>query len=125
MKTILLAASLFLFPGCALVPGIAVGAGIVYATDEDTAEVLVEVNGAAAFAASREEVLLRGTIESSDEAKGAIEARIGTSTVKMTVLEGRRGDGSLVTVKARTNGGLAPDMETARILAVAVVRRTR
>jgi len=125
MKTLALAAALLILPGCLLVAGAAVGAGIVYSTGEDTAEVMVDVNGAAAFAATREEIILRGTIESADDAKGVIEARIGTSTVRATITRGREGHQSLVTVKARTNGGLGPDMETARILTVAVVKRTR
>jgi len=125
MKTIALAASLLLLPGCLLVAGAAVGAGIVYSTGEDTAEVRVDVNAAAAFAASREEVILRGKIDSADEAAGVIEARIGTSTVRVAVVEEPEGGHSRVSVKARTTAGLAPDMETARILTVAVVKRTR
>lgn len=125
MKALALAAALFALPGCVLVAGAAVGAGIVYATGEDSCEVRVEVNGAAAYAASREEVVLRGKVESSDPAVGILEARIGTSDVKVTVVEEAGGTRSVVTVKARSAGGLAPDAETARILAVAVVKRTR
>lgn len=125
MKTLALAAALLLLPGCVLVAGAAVGAGIVYAAGEDTAEVRVDVNAAAAFAASREEIIRRGKIDSADEAAGVIEARIGTSTVTVTVAEEPDGARSRVTVKARSTAGLAPDMETARILTVAVLRRTR
>lgn len=125
MKTIALAATLLLLPGCLLVAGAAIGAGIVYSTGEDTAEVRVDADEAAAFAAAREEVILRGQIETSDPEVGRIEARIGTSTVTVTVRGEPEGAHSRVTVKARKAGGLGPDMDTAQTLAVAVVKRTR
>jgi hypothetical protein len=125
MKTIALAASLLLLPGCLLVAGAAVGAGVVYATGEDTAEVRVEVNPAAAYAAAREEVLARGKVETSDPEAGILTGTIGSSSVKVTVREEAQEGHSFVSVKARTNAGLGPDMETARTLTVAVVKRTR
>ncbi len=125
MRSIALAAALLLPPGCAFVEGAAVGTGIVHATGEDAVEVRVEVNGAAAYAASREEIGLRGTIDSADPALGGVRARIGTSDVTVAVSGEPGGERSRVSVTARAAGGLAPDMETARILAVAIVRRTR
>ena|SRR5688572_20447881 len=125
MKTLALAAALLLLPGCVLVAGAAVGAGIVYAAGEDTCEVRVDVDGDAAFAASRAEVVRRGSVDSTDEALGVIEARIGDSSVRVTVVEEGGGGHSLVRVKARTLVGLAPDRGTAEAVAVAVVRRTR
>ena len=125
MKPFALAALLLLLPGCVLVAGAAVGAGIVYAAGEDTCEVRVDVGGAAAFAASLEEVIRRGTLDSSDEARGVVEARVGDSSVEVSVIEEDGGGHSLVRVKARKLVGLAPDRATAETVAVAVVKRTR
>lgn len=125
MKAIALAVALLVLPGCLLVAGAAVGAGIVYATGEDTAEVRVDVDAAAAYAASREEVIARGRIETSDPEAGILTATIGTSSVKVTVWADAQEGRSRVSVKARTASGLGPDMETARTLTVAVVKRTR
>ena len=125
MKTIAFAAALVLLPGCLLVAGAAVGAGIVYSTGEDTAEVRVDVNPAAAFAASRQELIARGQLETSDPEKGILTGTIGASTVKVTVWGEVEEGHSRVSVKARTNAGFGPDMETARTLTVAVVKRTR
>jgi hypothetical protein len=125
MKTIALAAALLLLPGCLLVAGAAIGDGIVYTTGEDTAEVRVEVNPAAAFAAAREEFIARGQVETSDADAGTLAGKIGTSNVKVTVWGEAKEGTSRVSVKARTNADLGPDMETARTLSVAIVKRTR
>ena len=126
MRNLLLASVLALgaaaLPGCLLVAGAAIGAGIVYASSDDTAEVRLRTTTAAAYAAAREEVLVRGTVESSDPKSGVLEGKIGSTSVRVTVVA--ESDGMVkVSVKARSNSGLSPDMDTANQVTVAVVKR--
>lgn len=117
-----LAAGTVALPGCLLVAGAAIGAGVVYAAGDDTAEVRVHASADSAYTAAREEVLRRGVVDSSDPAAGVLEGRIGTSRVRVRVVS--EPDGLVkVTVRARTGSGLGPDMDTANDVAVAIVRR--
>lgn len=117
-----LAAGIAALPGCILIAGAAIGAGVVYTTGDDTAAVRVHSTADAAYAAAREEVLRRGVVESSDSAARVLAGRIGSSSVRIHVV-GEPDGMSKVTITSRTNAGLGPDMDTANELAVAVVRR--
>jgi hypothetical protein len=117
-----LAAGSAALPGCLLVAGAAIGAGVVYAAGDDTAEVRVHATADSAYTAAREEVLLRGVVDSSDPDAGVLEGKIGTSHVRVRVVT--EPDGLVkVTVRARTSSGIGPDMDTANDVAVAIVRR--
>ena len=127
MRRSILAAVLFLaapvLPGCLLVAGAAVGAGVVYAAGEDSSEVRVEADAARAYSAAREEVILRGTLQTSDAAGGTLTARIGTSDVTVKVVGEPTENRTRVTVTARANAGISPDRDTAERVAVAIVKR--
>ena len=111
-------------PGCLLVAGAAIGAGIVHTTGEDTAEVVVEANTASAYAAAREEIRNRGMLESADAESSRVEGTVGGSSVKVSVTSPGTGEAK-VSVSARKNGGISPDIETAEQVAMAIVKRTR
>ncbi len=128
MKKILLlavlAAGAAALPGCLLVAGAAIGAGIVHATGEDTAEVMVEVPSDAAYAAAREEIRTRGVLESADSDAAHLEGTVGGSTVKVSVSTPTRGEAK-VSVSARKNAGISPDFETAEQVAMAIAKRAQ
>jgi len=121
---LLLAAAAAPLPGCLLLAGAALGAGIVHVTSEDGAVVLLEVGPEAAFAAARGVLSDRGVLESADREAGLLRGTVGSSSVEVRVED--RGDGkSRVAVEARKNGGVSPDVTTAQQTAAGILERCR
>ncbi len=110
--------------GCLFVAGAAIGAGIVHTTGEDTAEVVVEANSASAYAAAREEIQNRGVVESADADSSRVQGTVGGSSVTVSVSSPSSGE-ARVSVSARKNGGISPDIDTAEQVAMSIVKRTR
>ena len=123
---ILLAAALaavLAAPGCVFLAGAAIGAGVVHVVGEDSTEVVLEQSYESVFDASKEELAAKGAVEASDADAGVVEGSVGPSSVTITVT--RETDSSVrVTVKARKNGGISPDQETAEEISYGLLRRT-
>jgi hypothetical protein len=123
---ILLAAALaavLAAPGCVFLAGAAIGAGVVHVVGEDSTEVVVEQSYESVFDASKEELNTKGVVEASDVDAGLVQGSVGSSSVKITVT--RETAGSVrITIKARKNGGISPDPDTAEQISYGVLRRT-
>lgn len=120
---VLLAAAALALPGCLLLAGAAIGAGIVHVVGSDSAEVVLEKDRAKVFEAAREEVKTRGVVETADAEAGTISGRVGSSSVEIAVA--KETDSTVkVTVESRKNSGISPDPDTAQQVATAIVKRT-
>ena len=108
--------SLFLLalPGC-LLGAVAVGAGVVAATAEDTAQVDIRASRDAVFDAAAREIERMGQITSSDPARGLMEGDIDDSSVKIAVFT--VGEFARLRVSARKVAGTLPDLDLASRLA--------
>ena len=121
---ILVLAAALPLPGCLLLAGAAVGAGVVRVAGEDAAEVVIERDYATVFAASEEEMKARGVLQSSNRETGTLRGRIGGSDLQVSVL--REAETSVrARVTARRDSGVSPDPSSARLLATGIVKRTR
>lgn len=119
----LLAAAALALPGCLLLAGAAIGAGIVHVVGSDSAEVVLEKDRAKVFEAAREEVKTRGVVETADAEAGTISGKVGSSSVAIAVA--KETDSTVkVTVESRMNAGISPDPDTAQQVATAIVKRT-
>jgi hypothetical protein len=113
-------------PGCLLLAGVAIGAGIVYMVGDDSAEVALHKDREAVFEACRDEVKARGTVDKADASTGDIEGKVGSSSVRISVRseESKGGEKTVkVTVISRKNSGISPDPDTARIVAEGISKR--
>jgi hypothetical protein len=111
-------------PGCLLVAGAAVGAGVVHATGDDTLEVVLHSGPEAVFAAARAEVAARGTVEREDAALREVDGSADGGSIRVKVLHEADGSARL-RVGARKNAGISPDLETAEAVASAILRRVK
>ena len=111
-------------PGCLLVAGAAVGAGIIYVAGDDSVEVDVESAPEAVFAAAREEVRATGTIDASDPDAGTLSGSVDSSSVHVKVSKVSSGLTKL-RVSSRSNAGISPDRDRATEVAGAILRRLR
>ena len=109
-------------PGCVLLVGAAIGAGVVHATSEDSVEVLFDAGFDEVYDVCEAQLERAGTVEVSDDLRGVLEGTVEDSELRITVDPTRQGY-QRVTVTARKLSGLSPDLETAQWLADAVVRR--
>jgi len=126
VKRIALALSLLAvaatLPGCLLVAGAAVGAGVVHATGDDTLEVVLRAPPSRVYDEALEHLRGRGALERSDPAARVHEASVDGASVTVTVLEEEPGSARL-RVRARRNAGISPDLETAERVASAILKR--
>jgi hypothetical protein len=111
-------------PGCLLLAGAAVGAGIVHVTAEDRAVVDLEADPGTAYRTARDVIDDRGLLGTAKEDTRTVAGTIGGSSVEVRV-DSRDGGGSRVTVEARRNAGVSPDVETAQQTASAILSRSR
>lgn len=121
LRTALLLA-LFLSPGCALAVGVAIGAGIVHTTSEDTVEATLERSTAEVFAAAESVLEGRGEVRATDADRLRIEGETDGAEVTMTIVA-VDGERARIEVRARRLQGLSPDLETAKRVARAVVEK--
>jgi len=121
LAVLLLAVSMT--PGCLLLAGAALGAGIVHVTSEDEAMVLLDADFEDALKTSREVLAEKGLLEARDDKAGLVEGSIGSSSVSIRVERGPD-TGSKVTVESRKNGGVSPDVTTAQQVASAILARS-
>lgn len=109
-------------PGCLVMAGAAVGAGVVVATGEDAAEIRFvedrDVVWDATYAVADE----WGAVTAVERERGFLEAKEGDTTVTVDVAE--RDSGAIrVRFRARKLGSTIPDRERAEILAENLARR--
>ncbi len=116
---LLLAASL---PGCLLVAGAAIAAGVVHTVGDDVAEVTLESSTERVFEASENELASRSNGFRSYKGSLRIEGRVGASDVTIT-LDALPKESTRLRVVARKHEGLSPDVETAHQVAFAIVKR--
>jgi hypothetical protein len=125
--TLLRAAALLLvaataLPGCMIVAGAAVGAGVVHATGDDTLEVVLHSPPGKVYDEALEVVRTRGAIEASRPAVREIDGSVSGASITVTVLPEQSGQ-SRLRVKARRNAGISPDLETAEQVASWILKR--
>ena len=114
--------ALILCPGCALAVGVAIGAGIVHTTSEDTVEATLERSTAEVFAAAESVLVGRGEVRAADADRLRIEGETDGAEVTMTIVA-VDGERARIEVRARRLQGLSPDLETAKRVARAVVEK--
>ncbi|RMH01691.1 MAG: DUF3568 family protein [Planctomycetota bacterium] len=122
IRILALALGSAVLPGCALLVGAAIGAGVVYAVSEDSVEVLFDAPFDEVFDVCEAQLERSGRVELSDDARGAVEGSVRDSEVSIRIETTRQGL-QRVTVTARKYEGLGPDLETAQWLADAISRR--
>lgn len=110
-----LLASLLALPGCVFVAGAAIGAGIVAATSEDTAQVDLDARVADVFATAVGVVERRGEVTGSSERSGEVEGNVGNSSVDVSVFAVN--EFTRVRVTARKLVGALPDLSLAEDIA--------
>lgn len=120
MLRVALLLALFLSPSCALAVGVAIGAGIVHTTSEDTVEATLERPTGAVFAAAETVLEGRGEVLAADAERLRIEGETDGAELTMTIvaLDDER---ARIEVRARRLQGLSPDLETAKRVARAVI----
>jgi len=111
---------LVLLPGCLLVAGAAVGAGVVAATSEDTAQVDLRASRDEVFMTALRIVEAEGNVTDSNPGTGRIEGKVDGSSVLVKVFV--VGDLTRVTVKSRQIGGAFADLDLAESLATDISR---
>lgn len=116
----LLAAALL--PGCVLLVGAAIGAGVVHAVSEDSVEVLFDAGFDEVYDVCEAQLERAGTVTASDDLRGVLEGSAEESRIDITIDTTRQGL-QRVRVTARRFSGLSPDLETAQWLADAISRR--
>ena len=109
-------------PGCVFVAGAAVGAGVIHATGDDTLEVVLHSPPGKVYDEAAEVVRTRGTLDKSRPVVREIEGSVSGASVTVTVLPEEKGN-SRLRVKARRNGGISPDLETAEQVASWILKR--
>lgn len=112
--------ALILCPSCALAVGVAIGAGIVHTTSEDTVEAIIEDSTEAVFRAAEAVLEGRGVVRAADLERLRIEGESDGAEVQMRIQAAENGR-SRLEVRARRLQGLSPDLETAKRTARAVV----
>lgn len=113
-RTLLLAASLTLFSGCAV---FLLGAGAAggYAISKDTVEGVVEKPLDRVYGASRDVLMREGFIRLEDKPHGAIEGEVKKSQVNIEVVQLTQNT-VRIQVKARKGYKLIPDIDLANEL---------
>lgn len=115
-RLLILALALPLLPGCLLAAGAAVGAGVVAATSEDTAQVdLKSAPPQEVYDTALNLVENEGDVTSSDPGNWNLTGEIEKSKVTITIF--RVNDFTRVRVKARKLGGTLPDLDLAKRIA--------
>lgn len=109
-------------PGCALLVGAALGAGVVHAVSEDTVEVLFERSFEEVYDVCEAQIERAGSVDLSDDQRGILEGHIDDAEVWISVEATRQGL-QRVSVKARKLAGVSPALETAQWLADSISRR--
>lgn len=121
---LLLAAAIL--PGCLAVAGAVVGgtvaAGIVHATGNDGAEVVLDAPWETAYAVCRKELIALGSVEYEDFQNGVIIGYVDSAEVEIELV---RATGNTVRaeISARRMSGFSPAPATAQRLAFGVVDR--
>ena len=109
-------------PGCMIVAGAAVGAGVVHATGDDTLEVVLHSPPGKVYDEAEEVVRTRGAIEARRPLLREIDGSVSGASVTVTVLPEEPSQ-SRLRVKARRNAGISPDLETAEQVASWILKR--
>ena len=109
-------------PGCMIVAGAAVGAGVIHATGDDTLEVVLHSPPGRVYDEAEQVVRTRGAIEATRPLVREIDGSVSGASITVTVLPEEPGN-SRLRVKARRNAGISPDLETAEQVASWILKR--